>query len=97
MANPWWVEALGLAAGTCTTISLFPQVARIYRTKSAGDLSLLMFTIFGLGLILWLSYGIFTHSLSVIVANAVSLAAVITILALAVRYRGNKHNQPEGR
>jgi len=95
MANPWWVEALGLAAGTCTTISLFPQVERIWRTKSAGDLSLLMFTIFGLGLILWLAYGIFTHSLSVIVANSVSLAAVVAILILALRFRGNKNKQTE--
>ena len=94
MANPWWVEALGLAAGTCTTISLFPQVARIWRTKSAGDLSLLMFTIFACGLIMWLCYGIATHSLSVILANAVSLAAVIAILVLAFRYRGRQNQQP---
>lgn len=96
MANPWWVEAMGLAAGTCTTLSLFPQVARIYRTKSAGDLSLLMFTVFGCGLILWLSYGIFTHSLSVILANAVSLLAVLAIVALALRYRGGDKRAPEG-
>jgi MtN3 and saliva related transmembrane protein len=88
MENPWWIEAVGLAAGTCTTISLFPQVARIYRTKSAGDLSLAMFGIFGCGLILWLAYGVAAHSLSVIVANAVSLAAVLAILFLALRYRG---------
>jgi len=96
MANPWWVEAMGLAAGTCTTLSLFPQAARIWRTKSAGDLSLAMFSIFGCGLILWLGYGIVTHSLSVILANAVSLAAVLVILALAVRYRSKPDPSTEG-
>jgi MtN3 and saliva related transmembrane protein len=87
MLNPWWVEAVGLSAGTCTTVSLAPQVLRIWRTKSAGDLSLAMFLIFGLGLVMWLIYGFATHSLSVILANAVSLVMVIAILALAIRYR----------
>ena len=87
LGDPWWVEALGLAAGTCTTLSLFPQLVRIWRTKSAGDLSLVMFSVFACGLVLWLAYGVFTHSLSVILANAISLAAVVAIVALAVRYR----------
>lgn len=87
MVNPWWVEAVGLTAGTCTTVSLAPQVARIWRTKSAGDLSLAMFLIFGMGLVMWLVYGFASHSLSVILANAVSLLMVLAILVLAIRYR----------
>jgi MtN3 and saliva related transmembrane protein len=62
-------------------------VARIWRTKRAADLSLTMFLIFGMGLVMWLIYGVATHSLSVILANAVSLLMVLAILVLAIRYR----------
>jgi hypothetical protein len=37
---------------------------------------------------LWLTYGIAVGSPSVIVANGASLALVIAILTLALRYRG---------
>jgi MtN3 and saliva related transmembrane protein len=45
-----------------------------------------MFTVFGLGIALWLLYGVSVGSPSVIVANSASLALVIAIVVLALRY-----------
>ena len=48
---------VGLAAGLLTTISLVPQVTKIWKTKSARDVSRKMFIAFCLGVALWLAYG----------------------------------------
>ena len=45
-----------------------------------------MFTVFGLGICLWLFYGIGIHSPSVIAANGLSLVLVVAILTLALHY-----------
>lgn len=80
-------ELIGLLAGSCTTISLLPQLLRIWRTKSARDISLTMFTVFGIGILLWLVYGISVQSPAVIATNAASLLLAVAILVLSVRYQ----------
>jgi MtN3 and saliva related transmembrane protein len=95
MTTRWITETIGLAAGFCTTLSLLPQLHRIWRNKSARDLSPVMFVVFGFGVLLWLLYGIFARSPSVIVANSVTLALVVAILTLARRYgRGGDKINP---
>ena len=79
-------DALGFAAGTLTTIAFVPQVYRIVRTRSAHDISWLMFGIFSLGIVLWLWYGLRTSALPVILANLVTLTLAVTILCLKWRY-----------
>jgi MtN3 and saliva related transmembrane protein len=46
--------AIGLAAGLLTTVSLIPQVTKIWKTKSAKDVSRKMFIAFCVGVALWL-------------------------------------------
>ena len=86
MLSRWMTELIGLLAGLCTTLSLVPQLHRIWRAKSAHDLSLAMFFVFGLGVVLWLLYGIGIGSLAVVATNSVSLVLVIVIYSLAVHY-----------
>jgi MtN3 and saliva related transmembrane protein len=81
------IDLVGFAAGTLTTVSFLPQVVKIWRTRSAGDLSMGMFALFGSGVFLWLVYGLAVGALPVIVANAVTFALALTIVALKLRYR----------
>jgi MtN3 and saliva related transmembrane protein len=81
------ISLLGFLAGTLTTISFVPQVHKVWRTKRSDDLSLGMLVTFGLGVFLWLIYGMLVHSMPVIVANAVTLALILMILVLKLRYR----------
>ena len=83
---PWEINLVGYVAAICTTISFLPQLIRVYRLKSAHEISLTMFLVYSLGVFLWLLYGIFIRSSPVIVANACSLALSLAILALKVRY-----------
>ena len=77
--------AIGLVAGVLTTLAFVPQVIRVWRTRSARDLSLASFAIFTAGVALWLLYGVAIDALPVIVANAVTLvlAAAILVMKLA--------------
>lgn len=86
MLTRWMTELIGLLAGFCTTISLVPQLHRIWRTKSAHDVSLTMFFVFGLGIMLWLLYGIGIKSFAVIATNSVSFVLVVVIYSLALHY-----------
>lgn len=79
-------DLIGSAAAVCTTVSFLPQLIRVWRLKSARDISLTMFLVFSLGLILWLIYGVLTNSWPVIMANAVTLALSMGILLLKMRY-----------
>lgn len=67
------VDLLGITAGALTTAAFLPQVIKTWKSKSAKDLSLGMFSLFVLGVILWLIYGILIDSLPVILANAATL------------------------
>ena len=80
-------EMLGLVAGLFTTIAFVPQVIKTWKSKHANDISLAMFSIFSSGVALWIVYGVMIGSLPVILANVVTLALALTILALKLRFR----------
>jgi MtN3 and saliva related transmembrane protein len=80
------VEALGLAAGCCTSLAFVPQVMKAWRTRRTQDLSLGMYLVLATGVALWLVYGLLVSSLSVTVANAVSLVLILVVVALKLRH-----------
>jgi MtN3 and saliva related transmembrane protein len=71
---------IGLMAATCTTIAFLPQVVKTWKARTAKDLSLGMFSIFAVGITLWLVYGLLIHDLPIIMANAVTLLLVFVLL-----------------
>jgi MtN3 and saliva related transmembrane protein len=81
---------IGSLAATCTTISFVPQLLRVWRRKSARDISLVMFLLFSFGLVCWLVYGLGIGSVPIVVANVITLTLALAILVLKLRYdRGN--------
>jgi MtN3 and saliva related transmembrane protein len=81
-----WQQWIGLSAGTLTTISFVPQLLRVWRRKSASDLSSGMFIVFCVGVVLWLVYGLVIHDLAVIVANSATLTLALGILVLKYKF-----------
>jgi MtN3 and saliva related transmembrane protein len=81
-----YITLIGLAAGTLTTVSFLPQLIKTWQCKSARDLSYAMLLSFGSGVVLWLVYGLYLRALPIILANAVTLALIVAILLLKVRY-----------
>lgn len=80
------ITIVGFAAGFLTTVAFLPQVAKIWKTRSAKDVSLPAFVTFTIGLMGWLAFGILKHDPPIIVWNAVTLVLATAILAMKVRF-----------
>ena len=77
---------IGTVAGTLTTAAYLPQVVKVWRSRSAGDISLQMYILMVTGSALWVSYGVMLADWPLIVANTVSLLFTATILTFKLRY-----------
>lgn len=82
-----YTQLLGLVAGSFTTIAFLPQVIKTWKSRSAKDLSLGMFSLFCLGVLLWLIYGIQVKDIPVIIANMVTLLLASSLLFFKLRFK----------
>lgn len=80
---------IGLIAGSLTTIAFVPQLLKTWKSRSAKDVSLLMFAGFSLGVALWLVYGFMRQDIVVILFNAITLVLASAILYFKIRFDGN--------
>ncbi len=78
---------LGYAAAVATTISFLPQTIHTIKTKDTKGISLGMYTVFVIGVLMWLLYGIFTKTLPIILANIVTLVLAVIILVYKIKYK----------
>ena len=81
------IEILGLVAGTITSVTFLPQVVKIWQTKSAKDLSLMMLLLLMLGVVLWLIYGLVVMSAAIIYTNSMVLAMSLIMLYFKLRFK----------
>ena len=80
-------DIIGSLAAIMTTVSFMPQVLHTLRTKDVSGISLSMYSVFTVGVSLWLVYGILLGELPIIIANTVTVALASTILAMKLKYR----------
>ncbi len=80
------IEVLGIIAGCLTTGSFVPQAIKILKTRDVSGISLLMYIVLAIGLTLWTVYGCLNGQISIIAANGVTLALVLIILVMKIRY-----------
>lgn len=71
---------IGYLAAILTTLSYLPQVLRVILTRQTRDISRNMYILQGIGVLLWLIYGIALSNLPIILANVVTLVSVSIIL-----------------
>ena len=77
---------LGYIAGIFTTLCYIPQIMRVFKTKSAHDISLIFNAMLLTGTFLWLSYGICSHDIPIIIWNSIGAVLVSTLLYAKLRY-----------
>jgi len=80
-------EWLGYGAAAGTTLAFIPQVIRVWRTRSAEDISLAMYLVFVVGVALWILYGLRIHSMPVVAANGTTLVLAGAVLVGKFRFR----------
>jgi MtN3 and saliva related transmembrane protein len=79
-------EFIGYLAAILTTCSFVPQVWHTWRSRDVGGISLGMYSAFASGVALWLLYGLMLGAWPIVVANTVTLALAICILAMKLRF-----------
>jgi MtN3 and saliva related transmembrane protein len=79
--------ALGLLAGGLTTVSFIPQVLKIWKTRSAEDVSLKMFLALCAGVALWLVYGFIKKDTAILVTNGFTLVLALAILGMKLKFK----------
>jgi MtN3 and saliva related transmembrane protein len=79
-------EAIGYVAGTLTTIAFIPQAWLSWKARHTAGLSVGMYSIFTVGVALWLAYGVLIGAWPVIVSNLITLALALFILAIRLRH-----------
>lgn len=94
MDNPLMMkffQVLTTIVGIVMSIGYFPQAWKLYKTKSAENISLVTFTIFAVGTAIWTLYGILVHDIVLILSFVVGVIGSWLCLFLAVKYKIKKH------
>jgi MtN3 and saliva related transmembrane protein len=84
--NPTIVTLIGAAGATLTTLCWLPQAIRILRERDTRALSLSANMAFTLGILCWLIYGFAIRDWPLIASDAITLALMIVILGLKLRF-----------
>ncbi len=79
-------ELIGYAAAFLTTCSFVPQAWLTFRTRDVRGISLAMYSVFTIGVALWLLYGLLLAAWPIVLANAITLALAGGILLMKIRY-----------
>ena len=79
-------QYLGYIAGVLTTFCYIPQIIRVFRLKSAKEISLLFTVLLLIGVAVWLVYGIFLTLYPIIIWNAIGVVIVAMLLYAKLKY-----------
>jgi MtN3 and saliva related transmembrane protein len=80
-------NVIGIAAAILTMFGFVPQILKMWKTKSAEDVSGLTLIQFSAGITLWIFYGVHLNDPIIIAANSISLATVLVAIGLFIRLR----------
>ena len=80
-------DLVGFAAAIFTTVSFIPQAIHSWTTRDLSGVSLSMYTLFTIGIGLWLAYGILLGAWPIIIANIATLTLAGVVLFLKIRHR----------
>lgn len=83
------IEIVGFIAAALTTSAYMPQAYKIWKTKNADSVSLGMYLVMFFGVFLWLIYGVYVNSPSMILANTLSLFIILMILYFKITSKNN--------
>ena len=81
-----YIDIIGLFAGTCVTLSVIPQILKVWRTKKVKAISLKTFSILTFGIGVWIVYGILKNDLPIIITNGVSFCLNLLMVYFIIYY-----------
>ena len=86
LSNVALADVVGSLAAILTTVSFFPQAWHSFKTRDVSGVSLGMYSVFTVGVALWLVYGLLLRAWPIVVANLITLGLAMAILAMKLVY-----------
>ena len=80
------MDVIGSLAAVLTTASFVPQAWHSFKTRDVSGISLGMYSVFTVGVALWLLYGVLLQSWPLMIANSITLALAATILGMKLKF-----------
>ncbi|MBZ4200550.1 MAG: SemiSWEET transporter [Methylotenera sp.] len=77
-------ELTGYLAAFLTSLAFVPQAHHSWKTRDLSGVSLPMYSLFSLGVLAWLIYGIMINSWPIIAANSLTLVLACIVLYLKI-------------
>ena len=81
-----WIDLIGSVAAVLTTASFIPQAWHSFKTRDVSGISLGMYSVFTVGVALWLLYGVLLQSWPLMIANSITLLLASAILGMKLRF-----------
>ena len=81
-----WIEIAGHTGAVLSSITFVPQVYKVWKSKSAKDLSVYMILIVTTSTMVWLVYAFALNLLPVILANSFIMCLSFLLLFFKVKY-----------
>jgi len=81
------IEIFATIMGVLMSVGYYPQAYKIYKNKSAADISPASFLIFGIGTLTWFAYGIYLNDLPIILGFSLGVVGSWLVFILSVIYR----------
>ena len=80
-------DSFGYVAATLTSASFIPQAWLTFRSRDVSGISLGMYSLFTLGIALWLGYGLMLRAWPIVIANTITLMLTAAILVMKLTMR----------
>ena len=91
------IKSLATLMGIVMSIGYYPQAYRIWKTKSAKDISLSSFVIFVAGTTTWFLYGFYLGDKVIMASFSLGVIGSWFVLLLTLRYRRPRSVDREAR
>ncbi len=88
-----FLSVLVTISGTIMGFSFFPQAYRIFKRRSAEDISILTYLVLLIGAIIWIVYGIEIKDSPLIIANSAGVLNILLVVIGCILYK--KDNKKE--
>ena len=80
---------IGTAGGIVSSVTFLPQVIKIWKTKSAKDLSMMTLFFLILNVSLWLTYGLLKTDFPLIITHSIVLTMILIMVYFKLKFKEN--------
>lgn len=81
------MQYIGMVAAILTSASFIPQAIQVIKTKDTSGISLIMYSMFVIGVVLWIVHGLIIQDAAILFANIVTFVFASIVLAYKIKYK----------